>query len=299
MSRRGVLGISAALTLEAAWGGQARAAPAHALFKAIGITAKIDRAAEMKRAGADFIVESVADFLVPFADDAVFEPHAQRARGAGLPILGCNSFLRDPRLICVGPRADHPLILKYADVAFRRLHGLGGRYVVFGSNTSRHIPEGFGRARAGEQFVELLESMAPLAKRSGVTIGIEMQKAQECNYLNRIDEVSEVVRKVDHPSVRVLADLYHMRVMGDSPSDLERSMRWVSLVELAERDERTLPGVRGDDFRPYFEVLARHAFRGYCDIEGDGTAGQLHQAFATVRTQAVDAARMAAEHAPR
>jgi hypothetical protein len=37
---------------------------ARRLFDAIGITAKVDRAAELKALGADFIVESVSDFLI-------------------------------------------------------------------------------------------------------------------------------------------------------------------------------------------------------------------------------------------
>src|SRR4051812_7254230 len=145
MSRRGALKIPGALAVAAACGGEALASAHRPLFKAVGITARIDRAAQMKQAGADFIVESVADFLVPFANDAEFEKQAQRARSASLPILGCNSFLRDPRLVCVGERADHPLVLRYAETAFRRLHALGGKYVVFGSNTARNIPDGFSR----------------------------------------------------------------------------------------------------------------------------------------------------------
>jgi sugar phosphate isomerase/epimerase len=289
--RRAVLRAGGAALFGALAGG-VHAAP-RKLFTAIGITARIDRAAELKSLGARFIVESVADFLIPFATDAQFAPNRARARAAVLRIRGCNSFLRDPTLICVGPQADHPRVLGYAETAFERLHALGGEYIVFGSNSARRIPDGWTKAQADEQFVSLLKAMAPLAQRRRITVGVEMQRSQECNYLNHIEEVVNVVAPVNHPNIRVLADLYHMRVMGDSPAQLAAAMPWVGVVEMAERGQRTLPGVAGDDFRPFLEVLARAGYHGLADLEGDGTPGQLRNAFATVAEQAADATRSA------
>jgi sugar phosphate isomerase/epimerase len=278
--------------LLASFAGGVRAKPRR-LFAAVGITAKIERATELKALGAQFIVESVADFLIPFESDARFARQRERATAAALPIRGCNSFLRDPSLICVGPKADHARVLEYSAIAFARLRSLGGEYIVFGSNSARRIPDGWTKAQADQQFVSLLKAMAPQASRHHITIGVEMQRSQECNYLNVIDEVVNVVAPVNHPNIRVLADLYHMRVMGDTPAQLAAAMPWVGVVEMAEREQRTLPGVAGDDFRPFLEVLARGGYHGLADIEGDGTAGQLRNAFTTVADQAADAARAA------
>src|SRR3982750_2939255 len=109
--------------------------PTDRLFSAIGITSKIDRASELKALGAEFIVESVADFLVPFATDSEFAAFATKAKAAALPVRGCNSFMRDPTLACVGPKADHARVLEYSRIAFRRLAAIGGEFIVFGSNT--------------------------------------------------------------------------------------------------------------------------------------------------------------------
>ncbi len=261
------------------------------IFSAIGITAKVERAAALEALGAEFIVESVADFLMPFADENEFAANKARALAAALPVRGCNSFMRDPSLVCVGPRADHARVLAYAATAFRRLREIGGEYIVFGSNTARRIPAGWDKARADQQFMALLEAMAPLAKAHGITVGVEMQRTSECNYLNHIDEVVSVVAPLNHPNIRVLADLFHMRVMGDTPEQLRAAMPWVGVVELAEHERRTLPGVAGDDFRPYFTALARGGYAGLVDIEGDGTAAQLRRAFEVVRSQAAEAAR--------
>src|SRR5688500_9040071 len=94
--------LAPALSLPALGRALGRNAPT-SLFSAIGITAKVGQAAQMKLAGAQFIVESVADFLIPEQADELFEPRRIAARSSALPILGCNSFLRDPTLRCVGP----------------------------------------------------------------------------------------------------------------------------------------------------------------------------------------------------
>jgi sugar phosphate isomerase/epimerase len=81
--------------------------------------------------------------------------------------------------------------------------------------------------------------------------------------------------------------------MGDTPAQLAAAMPWVGVVEMAEHGQRTLPGVAGDDFRPFLEVLARGGYRGLVDLEGDGTPAQLRQAFAAVAAQAADAVHTA------
>ena len=261
-----------------------------ALFAGIGITAALDRATELRAAGADYIVPPVADFLMPDRSEAEFAVQRERAAEAPLPVLGCNSFLRDPRLRSTGPDADHAAVLSFAETAFRRLAAAGGRFIGFGSNTSRRIPGDWPKARADEQFVALLRQMGPPAARHGITVAVEQLRTAECNYLNRLAEVVAVVAAADHPNIRVLADLYHMAVMGDTPADLETAMPWVGLVEIAERERRTPPGVAGDDFRPYFTVLARGGYAGRITIEANGTPDQLTLAFATVARQAADVA---------
>ncbi len=269
-----------------------RAAP-RPLFTGIGITADIRRAAELKQYGADFIVEEVARFLMPDRSDADFEASRALTQASPLPVLGCNSFLRDRSLRCTGPDADHPRVLAFAETAFKRLAAVGGEYIVFGSNTARQLPPGWSKAQGDEQFVALLRQMGSLAKQHGITVAVEAQQTSECNYLNHLVEVVQVVAAADQSHIRALADLFHMARMGDTAEDLVRAMPWVGAVELAESRNRTLPGVEGEDFRPFFAALAAGGYSGRMDIEGNGTPEQLQNAFATVRRQAaeVEAAR--------
>ena len=294
LDRRRVIrqcGLAAVGTAVAAGWPDALSQPAAAggrLFSAYGITAPVARAAELKALGAEYLVEHVADFLMPDAPDALFEQQRERAFGAPIPVRGCNVFLK-AGLRCTGPDADHARVLAYAAIAFERLQRAGGSFIGLGSSDARRIPEDWPKAKADEQFIALLTAMGPLAARHRITVSVESQRREEVNYLTRIAEVVAVVAAVDHPNIRVLADFYHMAVMGDSPADIEKAGPWVGLTEIAERDRRTVPGVAGDDFRPAFAALARAGYRGPITIEGNGTPDELRRAFTIIDTQSREA----------
>ena len=258
-------------------------------FSAFGIVAPLARAAELKAAGADYLVDRVADYLMPNASDADFEPQRERAAAAPIPVRGCNVFLSGPALRCVGPDVDRPRILAYAETAFRRFQALGGQFICFGSGGARRIPEGWSKAQADEQFIALLTALAPLAERYGMVIPVEQLRSQECNYLTRLSEVVAVVKAVNHPRIRVLADLYHMGVMGDGPEEMGATAPYLAMVEIAEKVNRMVPGVAGDDFRPYFRAIRANGYTGPITIEGNGSIEQIRTAFTTIAGQAREA----------
>jgi sugar phosphate isomerase/epimerase len=257
-------------------------------FSAFGIVAPLARATELQAAGADYLVDRVADFLMPNASDADFEHQRALAVAAPIPVRGCNVFLSGPALRCVGPDVDRPRILAYAETAFRRFQSLGGQFVCFGSGGARRIPDGWTKAQADEQFIALLKELAPLAERYQLVIPVEQLRAQECNYLTRLSEVVAVVKAVNHPRIRVLADLYHMGVMGDGAEEMGATAPYLAMVEIAEKVGRMVPGVAGDDFRPYFRAIKANGYTGPITIEGNGTTEQIRRAFEVIAAQARD-----------
>ena len=117
---------------------------------------------------------------------------------------------------------------------------------------------------------------------------LEQLQAKECNYINRIGEAAALIRETGHPNVRLLADLYHMACGGDTPADLKAAMDVVVHIEIAEKAERTYPGVKGDDFRPYFRILREAGYHGAVSIEGRGNDGQIAHAFDEIARQAAE-----------
>jgi sugar phosphate isomerase/epimerase len=263
----------------------ADAAPAK-LFSAMGIAAPLDKAAALKAEGAEFLTGSVGDFLVPDQAEAVFEKNLEKLAASPLPILACNGFIRPAHLRCVGKEANHDLILEWSESAFRRLKKAGGKIIVFGSSGSRQLRDGWTKDQADEQFVALLKRMGPLAEKHGVLVTIEQLRAEECNYINRISEGAALIRAAGHPNIRLLADLYHMVCMGDTPADLKAAMDVVSHMEIAEKAGRTVPGISGDDFRPFFRVLKESGYKGAMSIEGKWQPGQIGPAFKEIARQA-------------
>ncbi len=259
------------------------------LFSSLGIAAPLDKAAALKAEGADFLTEGVGSFLVPDQPDEVFERNLAKLAASPLPILACNGFIRPANLHCVGPEANHDLVLKWADTSFRRMKMAKGKFIVFGSSGARKIPKDWPKEKADEQFVALLKLMAPLAEAQDITVVVEQLQTKECNFINHIGEGAKLIRAVGHPHVRMLADLYHMAVMGDTPEDLKAAMDVVVHVEIAEKKTRSVPGVSGDDFRPYFDVLWKSGYQGAISIEGNWKPGQIGPAFKEIEKQAKQA----------
>jgi sugar phosphate isomerase/epimerase len=280
---------AALLGARPAVGAAAASLPPHGPFSAFGIVAPLARAAELKAAGAEYLVDRVADYLKPDASDADFAPLRERALASPLPVVGCNVFL-PPGLKCVGPEADQPRLLAWAETAFRRLQSLKGTIITFGSGGARRMPDGWTKPQADEQFIALLKALGPLAEKHQITVAVEQLRAQETNYLNRLAEVVTIVKAANHPRIRVLADLYHMGVMGDGPEELGATAPYLAMCEIAEKATRSVPGVAGDDFRPYFRALKAAGYRGPITIEGNGTTEQIATAFKVMDAQAKEIA---------
>ena len=259
------------------------------LFSAMGIAAPLEKAAALKAEGAQFLTASVGDFLVPDQPEEAFEKNLAKLAASPLPILACNGFIRPANLHAVGPEANHDLILEWSDTSFRRLKKANGRFIVFGSAGARKIPDGWTKEKADEQFISLLRKMGTLAEKHGITVTIEQLQEKECNYINRISEGAAIIRAVGHPCIRLLADLYHMACMGDTPADLKAAMDVVVHMEIAEKEGRTVPGISGDDFRPYFKVLKEAGYKGAMSIEGKWQPGQITTAFKEIAKQAGEA----------
>jgi sugar phosphate isomerase/epimerase len=259
------------------------------LFRAMGIAAPLDKAADLKAQGAEFLTASVGDFLVPDQPEEAFEKNLAKLAASPLPILACNGFIRPAHLHCTGADANHDLILEWADTSFRRLKKAGGKLIVFGSSGSRNLRDGWPKEKADEQFISLLKRMGPLAEAQGVTVTVEQLQSKECNYINHIAEGAAIIRAAAHPNIRLLADLYHMAVMGDTPADLKAAMDVVVHMEIAEKATRSVPGVDGDDFRPFLRVLRESGYQGAISIEGKWSGQQASAAFKEIAKQAAEA----------
>jgi sugar phosphate isomerase/epimerase len=232
----------------------------------IGISTSITNNKILEAAGYSFVEEYVRGFLVPNEPESVFEQKLALLKTSKLPVEACNSFLPGD-MKCVGRGAVHDEILKFGETAFRRAEVAGIKTIVFGSGGARAIPESFSKEEAKNQFISLCKQLAPLAKKYNVVLSLEPLNTKECNFINSLAEGAEIVQAVNHKSFRLLADIYHMLMENESPSNIIKYGDLIYHTHIAEKSGRTAPGVHKEDFTPYFRALKQSNYRGRMTIE--------------------------------
>ena len=232
----------------------------------IGVCTQVSNANMLAKNGYDFIEESVRNFLMPTKSEEEFNEVLRKAKNAPIPVKACNNFIPGS-LKSVGPDAVHPEILEFVETTFRRAQIAGVEFIVFGSGGSRVIPEGFPKEEARKQFISLCKQITSVAAKYDVVVVLEPLNTKECNFINSVSEGGEIVEEVNHPNFRLLADIYHMLMDGESPESIEKYGHLIKHIHIAEKEGRTAPGVHGEDFTAYFKALKDVGYEGRLSIE--------------------------------
>lgn len=281
----GVVGVS--LLCEEGLAGTLSALPRRKSTRPLmGVCTGLNNREIAEKAGCEFIEEGVSRFLVPDKTEAEFDALLGKLSENKLKVLSCNGFI-PATLRLTGPELNHKEALVWAETALRRAGRAGVNYIVFGSGGARKIPEGFGREEARDQFVSLCKAMGPMAKKAGVTIVIEPLNRTETNFINSVLEGADIVKRVNHPNIRLLADIYHMMRESEGPESILEAGKWLRHCHIAEKETRSAPGVKGDDFTPYFAALSRIGYRGAISIESGWKdfGAEIGPAIETMRKQ--------------
>lgn len=232
----------------------------------IGISTSITNSSILASAGYSYVEENVREFLVPAEPDSVFELNLARLKESKLPLEACNTFLPGT-LKCVGPSPAHEEILKFSETAFRRAKQAGIKTIVLGSGGARKIPEGFSGEEAANQFISLCKKLAPVAAKYDVIISLEPLNKKECNFINSLSEAGEIVKSVNDPNFRLCVDIYHMLMENESADDILKYGHLLYHAHIAEKTDRSAPGVNNEDFIPYFKALKEVNYKGSLTIE--------------------------------
>jgi len=134
--------------------------------------------------------------------------------------------------------------------------------VVFGSGKSRSAPEGTSPEAARGELLELLKELGPIAENQKLTVAVEPLSEGNCNVLNRVRDGAELVREVNHPRIRLMADIYHMQVNGEEPGELEGVVDLLAHVHVADVIDRRPPSDKGTDLKPYFAGIVGRGHGG-------------------------------------
>ena len=235
----------------------------------LGICTKVERAAELREAGADFVEENVQTFLQGLIEETKWDG-MKRLRQSALPVLAANSLVPGDLKI-VGESVDFDRLRQYIGKVVSRAKQAMIKTLVFGSGAARNVPEGFDRKRAREQIVAFCKMTAELCASAGITLVAEPLNRGECNIINTVAEAMEYVKAVDHPSFQCLVDSYHFWLENEPLENLTAAMPWIRHVHIADKDGRVAPGESGTaDYRPFFRVLKRANYQGAICVEALG-----------------------------
>lgn len=219
----------------------------------------------VKSTGYNYVESNVA-YLMPDKSDTEFQVHLDEIKNSNARIISCTSFIPGS-LPLTGTETKRDEALVWADSALRRAGMAKIPYIVFGSGKARDVPENFSKKQATEQFISFCKQIAPLAEKYDVTIVIEPLNRSETNLINSLEEGAAIVEAVGHPNVQLLCDIYHMMREDEPASEIVKYGRYIRHCHIAERAERSSPGTKGDDFRPYFSALKEIGYKGCISIE--------------------------------
>jgi sugar phosphate isomerase/epimerase len=124
-----------------------------------------------------------------------------------------------------------------------------------------------------EVLVEALTELGDHASRHGVAVFFEPLNRYEDHMVNRLEQAASICSDVGSPSVRVMADTFHMSIEED---DLAASVRstgdLIGHVQLGDSG-RLQPGVGHLDWPRLMEALRTIGYDGWlameCGIRGD------------------------------
>lgn len=234
----------------------------------LGMVAPLEQDSLVYASGFRILGESVGRMLSPSLTGVQFQQNLVRIKKAKCKVLLCNIFFPGSIKIA-GPAVDEARVLSYADTVLSRAKEAGLKFIILGSGGARRIPDGYDLVKAQADFTLLCSKLAMVAKKYGITIALESLQAAETNFLVSLNSAAEVVRAVDHPNFKLNADIFHMSRGGESPQSIVDAADVLVYCEIAEKESRSFPGVKGDDFKPWLRALRKAKYKGYIFIEGN------------------------------
>lgn len=122
-----------------------------------------------------------------------------------------------------------------------------------------------------DHVVTVLRSLAPVAADTGVTLVLEPVNSRTESppqLVRTVADAARVVTAVDHPSVRLLFDVYHEQVMaGDVVRSIREHADAIGHVHVADVPGRHEPGTGELNYANVFDALADVGYGGYVGLE--------------------------------
>jgi len=143
----------------------------------------------------------------------------------------------------------------------------GGPVVPGASDSAQHAA-----------MVESLKRIAPAAEKAGVQVWLEPLNTRVDHpgmYMTSALEGLDIIEEVNSPGVRLLYDVYHSSVMGESPREVLKRAPLIGHIQVADTNGRHEPGSGTIDWADFMQALKASAYRGDIGMEYRPSADTL------------------------
>jgi 2-keto-myo-inositol isomerase len=149
--------------------------------------------------------------------------------------------------------------------------------------------------------VASVTEVGDLAARHGVRLALEFNS--QCEQINTLSSVRDLLDKAAHPHVGLLIDSYHLGRSGALPEELDDvpggDIAYVQFSDVPRSGlvpgqalDRLPPGQGSVPFASFFAALQRRGYAGYCSYEAPNPAAWARDPAAVAR-EALEATRAA------
>jgi 4-hydroxyphenylpyruvate dioxygenase len=158
-----------------------------------------------------------------------------------------------------------------------------------------------GRGDAARAAASVRE-VGDIAARHGVRLALEFNS--QCEQINTLAAMREILAKAAHPHVGLLVDAYHLGRSGARPDDLKdvagAEIAYVQFSDVPRSGlvagqalDRLPPGQGSVPFKEFFAAIERTGYAGYCSYEAPNPSAWARDPAAVAR-EALEATKAAA-----
>ncbi len=162
-----------------------------------------------------------------------------------------------------------PEIRKKTIEVFSGLIDLAGEFggIVNAGRSRGFVGPGQTREEAETLFVDTMQVLCDRAASKQVELLIEPVNRYEINFINNLDQGSQILSKVERPNCGIHADVFHMNIEDDKIGEsLIRNGNWIRYVHFADSN-RLAPGLGHLDFHEIMEALKAIHYQGWVSAE--------------------------------
>lgn len=171
-------------------------------------------------------------------------------------------------MVLSGSTCDFKIVDEYTNRMFTILSGLGIKVSVFGSGGARNIPQGEDENECMERLCKSAYITAENAKKNGMIVAVEPLRKCETNVINTVSEAAEFCKAVNHSSLMINPDLYHMASEDEPFENLARYIDKIAHIHIGDYNKREYPTYNdGCEYKKILGILQNAGYQGRVSIE--------------------------------